>query len=178
MEHDELLKRQKAFFDKIKTCNDSNLWGEDFWDEDTPYESVGPFERKMDKILNKHLVDEIFKELYEKRKPPRKIAKQETTFVDTDWYDRCIYIPKKERHPNLENVLGYLLRELDASEEFYDIRKECLKNTKVKCKTKSLCAAVAWRDYAKDRMSLSEFHKKTGVTETTLKRTMNKLEPN
>ncbi len=178
MENDELLERQKAFFDKIKICNNSNLWGEDFWDEDTPYESVEPFEKKMDKILD-DLMEKALEEAFGKKKPPPKIVKQETTsFVYADSYDRCIYIPKRERHPNLENVLGNLLRELDANENFYDIRKECQKNTKVKCKTKSLCAAVAWRDYAKDLMSLSEFHKKTGVTETTLKRTMKKLEPN
>ena len=165
------------FFDKIKICNDSNLWGEDFWDEDTPYESVEPFEKKMDKRIMYKALEEVF----EKRKPPPKITTTTTTtFVDTyeDQYERCFYIPKKERHPNLENVLKYLLIDLGAIEEFHDVLKKCRKNRIVKCKTKSLCAAVAWRDYAKDLMSPSEFHKKTGVTETTLKRTLKKLEPN
>ena len=99
----------------------------------------------------------------------------EITFVTDphDYWDRCLIKKDKKRHPNFPIILQEILCATDQKDEDRKLYYMC-KNQTIRCQTKSLCAAVVWSE-AKNIMSLSEFSKKSGVSEITIAKIYKKL---
>ena len=171
------------FYEKIKLCDEIKLLDEelsDIWENtDFPSDSTN-FSEEIDnfeKTMN-NLSDKYMEKFYPRER--ETLYQRNKLFVnDSGCYDRCLIIPRKEPHPDLMYVLLRFLNDLKSYDDKFDeIFDACKENISIRCRTRSLCAAITWRDFAKKHMSLSEFSKKTGIMITTIKRTTKKLKPN